>query len=201
MWVGDIDYRLFRCLRNDRYPSLTIFDHILYQPQVTSFWHLGPIACSTLHYVQGVAVTSSTLSMAVIALQRSVFNSNRFQNGQNWSLFKHRFLTVRFPLSVSNRKFHHRLKVGLLISVWTLSLLTSLPVMFIRREDSFILLKETFTFCLEKWPQDSPSVRKIYSTVTFVTVYVIPSAILTYCQLTVGYQIRAYENQRYAQER
>lgn len=102
-------------------------------------------------------------------------------------------MVVRYPLSSGNRKFHHRLKYCLIIGVWLLASLTSLPVLLIRKEENITLLQQQFTFCLEQWPSEYPSLRKVYSAVVFITVYLLPCTILLYCQLTVGYLIRSYE--------
>ncbi|KAI1287779.1 Orexin receptor type 2 [Halotydeus destructor] len=109
--------------------------------KATSFWHFGPMTCSGVHYVQALSVTSSTLSMAAISLQR--------------------FLVVKYPTSSGNKRFHARMNILLLLMVWVISLTTSLPVLFVRKQETITLVKSldsTFTFCLEHW--QSSDLRK-----------------------------------------
>lgn len=102
-----------------------------------------------------------------------------------------RFLLIRYPINQENRSFHRNLRRILLSTIWLISLLTSGPLFFVRSQQTFDVAGQSFTFCLESWSTDL--YRKLFSSTMFFTVYVIPSSVLLFCHLKVGYLIRAYE--------
>lgn len=141
---------------------------------ITAFWHLGNFLCSLIHYLQAIAVTCSTLSMATIALQR--------------------FLLIRFPVNASgsdNLKLHKTITRWLLISVWLISITTAWPIFEVRKEKDFEISGQQFTFCLELWNSDHR--KRFYSGLIFAVVYLCPSLVLLFCHLRVGFLIRVYE--------
>lgn len=127
----------------------------------------------------GVAVTSGTLSMASVSLVR--------------------FFLIHYPISQENKHFHQRTRRLLLFSIWFLSVSTSAPLLFVRSVDTYTVAGHTFSFCLEHW--QSPWMRKLFSYMIFTTVYVVPSAILLYCHLKVGFLIRSYEKTVFTSDR
>lgn len=127
----------------------------------------------------GVAVTAGTLSMASVSLIR--------------------FFLIHYPISQENKSFHQRTRRLLLFAIWFLSLSTSAPLLFVRSVDTYSVAGSNFDFCLEHW--SSPWMRKLFSYVIFTTVYVIPSAILLYCHLKVGFLIKSYEKTVFTSDR
>lgn len=110
-----------------------------------------------------------------------------------------RFFLIHYPISQENKSFHQRTRRFLLFSIWFLSLSTSAPLLFVRSVDTYSVAGSNFEFCLEHW--SSPWTRKLFSYVIFTTVYVIPSAILLYCHLKVGFLIKSYEKTVFTSDR
>lgn len=130
-------------------------------------------------FASGVGVTSGTLSMASVSLVR--------------------YFLIHYPISQENKNFHKRTRRFLLFSIWFLSLSTSAPLLFVRSVDTYSVAGNSFDFCLEHW--SSAWARKLFSYVIFTTVYVIPSAILLYCHLKVGFLIKSYEKTVFTSDR
>lgn len=116
-------------------------------------------------------MTSNTLSMAVLSLVR--------------------FLLIRHPVSRENNNFYRKVRHLLLLAIWSVSITTSIPILFVRQEESFTVGSHVFTFCLESWSTEI--VKRVYAGITVTTVYIIPSAVLLFCHLKVAFLIRTYE--------
>ncbi|XP_074601883.1 galanin receptor type 1-like [Brevipalpus obovatus] len=139
----------------------------------TSIWKFGEFLCTVVHYLQGTAVTSTTLSLTALAFAR--------------------YLLMQRSDLMSKRKFASLTSVFLLV-VWSCSLLLPVPILLVRRLQNFDLLNYSFEFCLEFWT--SVLHRKIFSIVTFVIVYLIPCCILIYCHAKVSIALYASGRQR-----
>ncbi|XP_053207526.1 galanin receptor type 1-like isoform X2 [Panonychus citri] len=129
----------------------------------TSIWRFGETACTVVHYLQGVAITSTTLSMTALSFGRY-------------------FLMQRSDLA-SMRKLAPLNGLFLCI-VWFASTLLPVPILFVRKLKRVQLLDYSFSFCLEIWPSDTH--KKLFSIITFIIVYLIPCTILVYCHTRVS---------------
>ncbi|RWS17398.1 orexin receptor type 2-like protein [Dinothrombium tinctorium] len=130
--------------------------------KITTIWHFGPFFCTFIHYIQGVSVTSNTLSMTALSVSR--------------------FLFVRRSFSYKKQRFY-RLIVTLLFITWITSFVIPIPIIAIRKLKSFHLYQKTFEFCLEDWITDI--YRKVYAALFFAFIYLMPCLILIYCHSSI----------------
>ncbi|XP_067139086.1 neuropeptide receptor npr-1-like [Centruroides vittatus] len=116
-----------------------------------------------LSYLQGMAVTAGTLSLTILSLYRYTFL--RYPN-----LYKK--ISGNFLLAV------------MIISVWTIASLISLPMVFTRTMQELHLGSIHMKFCIEQWNSDVN--RRAFSIVTLIIVYVLPCTVLIVCHSGVS---------------
>ncbi|XP_076305081.1 QRFP-like peptide receptor [Tachypleus tridentatus] len=137
---------------------------------MTTVWHLGESLCKILTYLQGVSVTAGTLSMTALSLDR--------------------YVSVRHPgtfLKVNR----HRMNSMMIAVVWTISVLFSLPIIFVRKMETLRVPSLQVSFCIEKW--DS-SIKRTFTIATLTVVHALPCLILLICQASVSRTIKSAED-------
>ncbi|XP_076328720.1 5-hydroxytryptamine receptor 1E-like [Tachypleus tridentatus] len=120
--------------------------------------------------IAGVSVTAGTLSMTALSLDR--------------------YISVRHPqifLKISRR----RLASILIVMVWTIALLFSLPIIFVRKIKTLEVPTLQVSFCIEHW---SPRLKHIFTIATLINVYALPCVILLICQASISRTIKSAED-------
>ncbi|XP_036384322.1 gastrin/cholecystokinin type B receptor [Megalops cyprinoides] len=132
--------------------------------QVYNAWVFGDFMCRAVPFVQAVSVSASVLSLAVISLNR--------------------YYSVHKPLHA--RSFFTGRKILCMICVvWTLSSGLCLPLIFMNRTKTLVLLdgKHAITVCVESWPK--VKLRQGYNFLLFCALYGFPVLFnLVICFLT-----------------
>ncbi|XP_013792887.2 neuropeptide Y receptor type 5-like [Limulus polyphemus] len=137
---------------------------------ITTVWHLGESLCKILSYLQGVSVTAGTLSMTALSLDR--------------------YISVRHPqafLKISR----HRFARILIAMVWTIALLFSLPIIFVKKTETLEIPSLQVSFCIEEW---KPGLKHVFTIATLIIVYALPCVILLICQASVSRTIKYAED-------
>ena len=130
------------------------------------FWPFGSIMCPLVSYLQIVSVFVSAFTLVAISLDR--------------------FVAILLPL---RPKLSTRQAIPLILLIWTLSLLVSLPVAMLSRveEKGDVLTGDWKPFCEEHW--SDPKMKYVYSTLIMVLQYFLPLFVLAITYTWIGYVI------------
>ncbi|XP_060590323.1 neuropeptide FF receptor 2-like [Ruditapes philippinarum] len=136
---------------------------------ITTEWPFGSFICSANQFLQVTAVSSSTVTMAAIALER--------------------FLVVIFPLKSKGKI---KIKYGLLAS-WIIAVLNGLPHLFTRRLEELYWANRHEVWCRSDWPQIFTSekcetaepLRTIYYTCLTIIMYFLPVFIIAVAYVAI----------------
>ncbi|XP_051820078.1 neuropeptide FF receptor 2 [Antechinus flavipes] len=135
---------------------ITLLDNII------AGWPFGSTVCKISGMVQGMSVASSVFTLVAIAGDR--------------------FLCIVYPFK---QKLTMQAALGIVVIIWVLAITIISPsaVMLHVQEEKYYRVKlsspnETspLYWCREDWP--SPEMRKIYTTVLFANIYLIPLFII-----------------------
>nr|XP_033797073.1 neuropeptide Y receptor type 2 [Geotrypetes seraphini] len=131
-------------------------------------WKFGIVLCYLVHFAQGLAVSVSTVTLMVIALDR------------------HRCIVYHLESKIS-------MKISFLIIgvTWTFSALLASPLA-IFREYSLIEISSDFKIqvCSENWPVDKVNYGTIYSMSMLLIQYIVPLSITSYAYIRIWTKLK-----------
>ncbi|XP_061787671.1 neuropeptide FF receptor 2-like [Nerophis lumbriciformis] len=133
-------------------------------------WPFGNMVCKLSGMVQGISVSASVFTLVAIAVDR--------------------FRCIVFPfkqkLTTSTSKL-------MIVVIWVLAVSVTCPsgvMLQVSKEPAvrIILRRDNatrpFYWCRENWP--SPAMRKLYTTVLFVTIYLAPLSLIVVMYARIG---------------
>lgn len=130
-------------------------------------WTFGSALCHLVPYTQGTSVYISTLTLMSIAVDR--------------------YYVILYP-------FRPRMKTltcaGVVISVWTFSLLATLPYGIYMRLQPY----GEIYFCEETWPLETS--RQAFGAVTATLQFVVPFTVIAYCYTMISRRLNAQARAR-----
>lgn len=132
--------------------------------EIYANWIYGNAMCKIVNFSQGLAVSSSIMTLAVISAER--------------------FYAIRRPLKA--RAFMSRTRIqSIICSIWFLSAFTVLPTVFVRQEEVVTtIFTVSIRTCLEKW--NSLVVKHVYNFALLLILYMAPVIFICVGYLQIG---------------
>ena len=132
--------------------------------EIYTNWIYGNAMCKIVNFSQGLSVSSSIMTLAVISAER--------------------FYAIRRPLRA--RAFMSRTRIQMIIcSIWIISAFIVLPTIFVREEDILTtIFTVTIRTCLEKW--NSLVVKHVYNFALLFILYMAPVIFICVGYLQIG---------------
>jgi hypothetical protein len=129
---------------------------------ITETWYFGVTMCKLVHYLQGVSVSVSVLTLTFISVER--------------------YYAICHPLRFQSTLTRTRVVIGI---IWTISLALLLPEMFVldvhrRWPAEFTTLLAS---CRPSWSNDR---QTIYQFVLFSVLYVLPLAVMAFAYIQIA---------------
>ncbi|XP_064626185.1 orexin/Hypocretin receptor type 1-like isoform X2 [Lineus longissimus] len=129
-------------------------------------WIYGGFMCKLSHYLQGVAVSASIVTLTVMALER--------------------YLAIRHPITFRRVSTSQHARAVITV-VWITAFTIMVPLALVRDvEITDLKFFETLPFCTERWVYVE---KPIYMTCLMVFVYVIPGCVITLSYSFIGCQL------------
>nr|CDS32297.1 Peptide (Tachykinin-like) G protein-coupled receptor [Hymenolepis microstoma] len=132
-------------------------------------WSLNVSWCKLLPTVMGITVYVSTLTSTAIAIERCI-------------------VTVYHLLP----KARHWISILGVLSAWIISIICSCPLAIY--QDIYYDPRINITSCQENWPQKSS--RAVFTAVSFVLQFIVPSLIITVCYARIGLVLQGRANKK-----
>ena len=132
--------------------------------EIYSNWIYGDAMCKIVNFSQGLSVSSSILTLAVISAER--------------------FYAIRSPLKA--RAFMSRTRIQTIIcTIWFVAALAVLPSLFVRKEHVVErILTFTMSICVEQW--STPLLKHVYNFVLLIMLYMGPVIFICVGYLQIG---------------
>ncbi|XP_069752163.1 prokineticin receptor 1-like [Narcine bancroftii] len=131
-------------------------------------WNFGHVLCSSVNYLRMVSLYVSTNALLVIAVDR--------------------YLVIVHPLK-PRMKF--RTAYFVLIAVWAVSLVISIPSVYFTTETTFDAFPSGGgkVFCGQIWPADEVLFYKSYFLFLFILEFVAPVVTMSLCYLQISKEL------------
>lgn len=114
--------------------------------------------------IVGVSVTASTLTITTMSMDRC--------------------LAIRHPMKFRNVRTTKYVRI-IIIAIWSVSLMLSVPVLFVRLTVSHeILVGNVMTYCMEEWLNQAN--RQIYDVILLLIICIIPGSTILVAYLLMG---------------
>ena len=132
--------------------------------EIYANWVYGDVMCRVVNFGQGLSVSSSILTLAVISAER--------------------FYAIRRPLRA--RAFISRTRIHRIIfSLWILAALAACPSLFVRKETLVEkIFNVTISTCVEEW--NTKSLKHTYNFALLILLYLTPVSFICIGYLQIG---------------
>ncbi|XP_069128516.1 QRFP-like peptide receptor [Argopecten irradians] len=132
--------------------------------KIYPLWIYGEPLCKLTPYLQGVSVTASTLTITTMSIDRC--------------------LAIRHPMKFRNIRTTKYVRIVIIV-IWCVSLLLSVPVLFVRITVSHeIILGNVMTYCMEEWVNLTN--RQVYDVTLLFIICIIPGTTILVAYLLMG---------------
>ncbi|OWF45382.1 Pyroglutamylated RFamide peptide receptor [Mizuhopecten yessoensis] len=132
--------------------------------KIYPLWIYGEMLCKLTPYLQGVSVTASTLTITTMSIDRC--------------------LAIRHPMKFRNVRTTKYVRIVIIV-IWCVSFLLSVPILFVRITVSHdILLGTVMTYCMEEWVNIAS--RQVYDVTLLFIICIIPGTTILVAYLLMG---------------
>ncbi|XP_067831692.1 prokineticin receptor 1-like [Heptranchias perlo] len=127
-------------------------------------WSFGHVLCSSVNYLRTVSLYVSTNALLAIAVDR--------------------YMVIVHPLKP---RMKYQTAYCILIAVWVVSLLISIPAAYFTTETTFdtSLGSDGKIFCGQIWPADKEFFYKSYFLFLFILEFVVPVTTMSLCYVQI----------------
>lgn len=131
--------------------------------KIYQLWIYGDALCKLVPYLQGVAIFASILTITSMSMDRC--------------------LAIRHPVKYRHVRSTKYVRI-VLISIWLISFLLAIPLLFVRTMTTEIIIGEDVSFCSENWGKNLH--RQIYDIILLILIFIIPGTTLLVAYLLMG---------------
>ncbi|XP_023241226.1 orexin receptor type 2-like, partial [Centruroides sculpturatus] len=130
---------------------------------ISKVWTFGWLLCKLSSYLQGVAVTAGTLSLAALSLDR--------------------YLIV-YRISTFRKMNRRNLSLILITTIWIIAISIHCPILYVKTTHELKVGNLEVAYCYEEW--NAEITRRLYSISSLIIVYVLPCVTLMICHASIS---------------